>query len=182
MYFLSSYLCLFLFTHQIDLARLERWRKEGAADHVSPSPRKRKRRITRRFSPSVCFPYRAPHFQHFLPSLSLLPSPPPWSGSILTSPRRGRGWDYSVSFSGRGKGDRGSRGAPRLWSLPILCGRLIDTKGIFTKRFEKTKKSVGAEPTTKNHLTVSSPPNWHQNVSSGDPTTALELTSVRLYR
>ena len=45
-----------------------------------------------------------------------------------------------------------------LMSLPILCGRLIDTEGVSTKRFEKTKKSVGNEPTTKNHLTNSSPP------------------------
>ena len=47
----------------------------------------------------------------------------------------------------------------RLWSLPILCGSKRDTEGVFTKRFEKTKKSVGTEPTTKNHLTDRSPPN-----------------------
>ena len=51
-------------------------KKEGAADPASPSPWKRRRRITRRSSPSVCFSYHAPPFQHILLPLSLSCPPP----------------------------------------------------------------------------------------------------------
>ena len=57
------------------------------------------------------------------------------------------------------------------------------TLKVFLQKDLKNKNnSVGAEPTTNNHLSDSRLPKCHQMATSWDPTTALQRASVRLYR